>query len=332
MKLAERADLRALAQKWLSVPADKGANAGSKVTSLVGGMVSGADSIDDMVVLHHGGMRKLFTACYAPSMLGSFRRQFTFGHVRQLDAVASRFLRNLTDEAPLLTKDDADEYVFLDVDDTIIQVHGHPKQGSGYGYSGVRGINALLATVKTSTSAPIIIGQRLRRGASGSRRGATQLISDALAATHRLAGMKDAGVLSHADSAYYGYAAINAAITDEASRTWIDAAAIPRLQPGAAARTVVQLKSLSDGLTAKEQQLAEALSANASLRRTPRWPQAALRSSERSEWRARTPREIAPEQPAHCRHLEAARHDVGRNCPACESNPFLPGCSARPVA
>lgn len=288
MKLAERADLRALAQKWLSVPTDKGANAGSKVTSLVGGMVSGADSIDDMVVLHHGGMRKLFTACYAPSMLGSFRRQFTFGHVRQLDAVASRFLRNLTDEAPLLTKDDADEYVFLDVDDTII------------------------------------IGQRLRRGASGSPRGATQLISDALAATHRLAGMKGAGVLSHADSAYYGYAAINAAITDEASRTWIDAAAIPRLQPGAAARTVVQLKSLSDELTAKEQQLAEALSANASLRRTPRRPQAALRSSEHSEWRASSPREIAPEQPAHCRYLEAARHDVRRNCPACESNPFLP--------
>ena len=73
MKLAERADLRALAEKWLSVPTDKGANAGSKVTSLVGGMVSGADSIDDMVVLHHGGMRKLFTACYAPSILGSFR-------------------------------------------------------------------------------------------------------------------------------------------------------------------------------------------------------------------------------------------------------------------
>ena len=41
--------------------------------------------------------------------------------MRQLDAVASRFLRNLTDEAPLLTKDDTDEYVFLDVDDTIIR-------------------------------------------------------------------------------------------------------------------------------------------------------------------------------------------------------------------
>lgn len=77
MKLAERAGLRALAQKWLSVPTDKGAYAALKVTSLVGGMVAGADSIDDMAVLRYGGMRKLFTACYAPSTLGSFLRQFT---------------------------------------------------------------------------------------------------------------------------------------------------------------------------------------------------------------------------------------------------------------
>jgi hypothetical protein len=63
-------------------------------------MVAGADSIDDMALLRHGNMRKIFTACYAPSALGSFLRPFTFGHVRQLDAVASRFLRNLAMETP----------------------------------------------------------------------------------------------------------------------------------------------------------------------------------------------------------------------------------------
>jgi hypothetical protein len=57
-------------------------------------MVAGADSIDDLALLRHGGMKGLFTACYAPSTLGSFLRAFTFGHVRQLDAVASRFLTN----------------------------------------------------------------------------------------------------------------------------------------------------------------------------------------------------------------------------------------------
>ena len=46
MKLAQKAGLRALADEWLSVPTDKGANAGLKVTSLVAGMLTGADSID----------------------------------------------------------------------------------------------------------------------------------------------------------------------------------------------------------------------------------------------------------------------------------------------
>jgi hypothetical protein len=96
MRLAERAGLQKLADRWLSVPTDKGANAGLKVASLVGGMVAGADSIDVMALLRHGGMRKLFTACYAPSTLGSFLRSFTFGHVRQLDAGATRFLSGLT--------------------------------------------------------------------------------------------------------------------------------------------------------------------------------------------------------------------------------------------
>src|SRR5665647_2509900 len=78
MKLAEKAGLRRLADRWLSVPTDKGANAGLKVASLVAGMVAGADSIDDMAVLRHGGMRKLFAHLYAPSTLGSFLRAFRF--------------------------------------------------------------------------------------------------------------------------------------------------------------------------------------------------------------------------------------------------------------
>ncbi|SDO63702.1 Transposase DDE domain group 1 [Cryobacterium flavum] len=152
-------------------------------------------------------MRKIFTACYATSTLGSFLRSFTFGHIRQLGAVASRFVRNLAAETPLLTHDSStDGYVFLDVDDTIIEVHGYQKQGSGYGYSGVRGLNALLATVRTEESAPIIIGRRLRRGACGSPRGARRMVSDGLATIKRLRGLEKARVLFRADSAFYGHA------------------------------------------------------------------------------------------------------------------------------
>src|SRR6476659_3094783 len=95
MRLAARAGLSDLADRVLSVPTDKGANAGVKVASLVAGMVADADSIDDLSVLRHGGMGRLFSRIYAPSTLGSFLRAFRFGHVRQLDAIAARFLAGL---------------------------------------------------------------------------------------------------------------------------------------------------------------------------------------------------------------------------------------------
>jgi hypothetical protein len=55
-------------------------------------MVAGSDSISDLDLLRHGGMRRVFTGVRAPSTLGTFLRAFTFGHVRQLDAVAARLL------------------------------------------------------------------------------------------------------------------------------------------------------------------------------------------------------------------------------------------------
>jgi hypothetical protein len=83
------------------------ANAAVKLPALVAGMGSGADSIDDMDLLRHGGMGRLFGAVRAPSTLGSFLRTFTFGHVRQLDKVAAEVLTNLASHSPLLS--DADQ-------------------------------------------------------------------------------------------------------------------------------------------------------------------------------------------------------------------------------
>src|SRR6188768_3454436 len=145
LALADAAGLATLAGEHLSVPGDKGANAGLKVASLVAGMIAGADSIDDMALLRHGGMGRVFDRAYAPSTLGSLLRAFTFGHVRQLDAVAARFLTALAGRAPLLPTPSRDELVLVDVDDTIVEVHGHDKQGASFGYTGVRGLNALLA-------------------------------------------------------------------------------------------------------------------------------------------------------------------------------------------
>ena len=226
MTLANQIGLSRLAQDWLSIPGDKGANAGAKTTSLIAGMVAGADSIDDMDQLRHGAMNTLFDRIYAPSTLGSFLRSFTFGHVRQLDAIASRFLTGLADRAPALVPADTSGYTFIDVDDTIIEVHGYAKQGSGYGYSGVRGLNALLATVSTPGAAPLVVAQRLRKGSCGSPRGAGRLIADAVTTTRRLPGMAGRKILLRADSAYYGHPSISAA-----TRAGADVSVTVRMDP-----------------------------------------------------------------------------------------------------
>ena len=121
------------------MPTDKGAHTGLKVSSLVAGMAAGADSFKDMALLRHGGMGKVFTGAYAPSTLGSFLRAFTFGHVRQADAVASRFLPNLAEHTDLLGGPADTGPVLGDLDDTIVEIHGYSEQGAAFGYSGVRG-------------------------------------------------------------------------------------------------------------------------------------------------------------------------------------------------
>lgn len=217
MALADAAGLRTLTDERLSVATDKGANPGLKVASIVGGMVAGADSIDDLALLRHGGMSKVFTSAYAPSTLGSFLRAFTFGHVRQLDAVASRFLTALAERTPVLSSSTSTTagtggYAMVDVDDTVIEVHGHAKQGAGFGYSGVRGLNAALATLTVAGRAPVIVAQRLRKGSCGSPRGANRLVADAVAQARRLIGGYRP-VLVRMDSAYFGGPAIRAALS-----------------------------------------------------------------------------------------------------------------------
>jgi hypothetical protein len=207
LALAERAGLSALAGAHLSVPGGAGVAAGAKVGSLVAGMVAGADSIADLDLLRHGGMPRLFTGVRAPSTLGTFLRAFRFGHVRQLDAVAARFTAGLARYAPIIGVNESVTY--LDVDDTIRATFGYAKQGAGYGYSGVKGLNALLATVSSASSAPVIVATRLRKGSANSARGAARLVADAIKTT-RSCGVSGLVVL-RADSAYYGAEVIAAA-------------------------------------------------------------------------------------------------------------------------
>jgi hypothetical protein len=205
--LAQRAGLQGLVGDHVKLTKPGGANAHLKIPTLVAGMVAGADSIADMDVLRHGGMARLFDGVRAPSTLGTFLRSFTFGHVRQLDAVASRLLINLAGQAPLLLG--ADQLAYVDVDDTVRATFGYAKQGAGRGYTGVKGLNALLAVVSTPTSAPVIAAARLRKGSTNSVKGAHRLVADALV-TAKAAGATGLRVL-RADSAFYNRQVIAAA-------------------------------------------------------------------------------------------------------------------------
>lgn len=212
LELADRAGLHDLVGEYVHLDRPGGQNAPLKVLSLVAGMVAGADSIDDMGFLRHGAMRRVFTGVRAPSTLGTFLRAFTFGHVRQLDAVASRLLINLARRAPLLAG--AGELAYVDVDDTVKPTFGYAKQGSGRGYTGVKGLNVLLATLSTASSRPVIAAARLRKGSTISARGAHRLVADALI-TAKAAGATGTLVL-RADSAFFQSDVIGAALRRKA--------------------------------------------------------------------------------------------------------------------
>lgn len=213
LRLADSAGLHDLLAEHVSVDSP---NAVAKATSVVGGMLAGADSIEDMDLLRHGGMARLFTGIRAPSTLGTYLRSFTHGHVQQLDAVGSRVLAGLTARVPdlLAGGSGAEGIAFLDVDDTIREVHGYAKQAAAYGYTGVRGLNVQLAVISTPLAAPLIARARLRRGNVASAAGVSRLLAQAIATT-RAAGVAGR-VLARADSAYYGYAFVGAALRAKA--------------------------------------------------------------------------------------------------------------------
>jgi hypothetical protein len=62
----------------VKVPGEVGANPHLKVPALLAGMIAGADSIDDMDLLRHGGTKLLLPVIRAPSTLGILLRAFSF--------------------------------------------------------------------------------------------------------------------------------------------------------------------------------------------------------------------------------------------------------------
>ena len=209
MRLARLTGLESLVDRMVTVPGGAGVDAAAKVASIVAGMVTGADSIDDMDALREGAVGKVLPGVKAPSTVGTFLRAFTFGHVRQLGAVAGAMLARLAFLVNILSghDDHRDAVTWLDVDDTIRETYGYAKQGVGYGYNKVKGLNALLGMVSAG-SAPIIVGHRLRQGTVSSARGAGKFLADAIAAARRVGA--GTVIRCRLDSAFYNHKVVAA--------------------------------------------------------------------------------------------------------------------------
>src|SRR5215218_8808681 len=158
--VAQRLGIEALAGQLVRLRRDRpgAANAGRKVMAVLYAMVLGADSIDDTGVLRAGRTRRLLGGWVAaPSTLGTFLRAFTFGHVRQLDALLGHAL----ERAWKAGAGPGDERLVIDVDSFVGEVGGRLKQGAGYGYTKVFGYHPILAT-RADTRETLHI--RLRKG------------------------------------------------------------------------------------------------------------------------------------------------------------------------
>jgi hypothetical protein len=143
-----------------------GARPGRKVLTLVHAMIAGASHIDHADMLRAGSTAAVLGhRVMAPSTLGTFLRAFTFGHVRQLEAVIGRVL----ERAWAAGAGPGVDPLVIDIDSTICEVDGKQKQGAGFGYTKVLGYHPILATRADSGE---VLHARMRKGAANTQRGA----------------------------------------------------------------------------------------------------------------------------------------------------------------
>jgi hypothetical protein len=117
----------------------------------------------------------------APSTLGMFLRAFSFGHVRQLEAVVGQVLARAWE----LGAGPGDDRVVIDVDSTICEVAGKHKQGAAYGYTKVLGYHPILAT-RADTGE--ILHARMRKGSANTARGTRRFLDELVARLRRAGG------------------------------------------------------------------------------------------------------------------------------------------------
>ena len=146
---------------------------------MVHAIVAGGSHIDHVDVLRSGATQRVLPfRVMAPSTIGTFLRSFSFGHVRQLEAVVGEALRR----AWAFGAGPGTGRLVLDVDSTICQVEGHQKQGAAFGYTKVLGYHPLLAT-RADTGE--VVHARMRKGSANTARGARRFLDEVVARVRR---------------------------------------------------------------------------------------------------------------------------------------------------
>jgi Transposase DDE domain group 1 len=195
--LAGRLGIEALAGRLVRLRGDRpgAANAGRKVMALLFAMVLGADSIDDCALLGVGRTRRLLGGWMpAPSTLGTFLRAFTFGHVRQLDALLGEVLVR----AWRAGAGPGEGRLVIDVDSFVGEVCGRFKQGAAYGYTKVLGYHPILATRADTRE---VLHIRLRKGSANTSKGMLRFCDELIARVERAGA--DGVKLLRADSGFW---------------------------------------------------------------------------------------------------------------------------------
>ncbi len=195
--LAERLGIEALAQDGVRLRRDRAgaANAGRKVMALVYAMVLGADSIDDCDVLRAGRTGRLLGGWVAaPSTLGTFLRAFTFGHVRQLDALLGRSVQRAWQAGA----GPGDGRLVVDVDSFVGEVCGRLKSGASYGYTRLLGYHPILATRADTRE---VLHIRMRKGSANTQKGMLRFCQELAARVDRAGATGEK--LLRADSGFW---------------------------------------------------------------------------------------------------------------------------------
>lgn len=183
------------------------ANVGHKAMTVVHSVLAGSDSIDDCEVLRAGStVEVLGHEMRAPSTIGTFLRSFSWGHARQLDAVAGEALARAW-RAGAGPADLAGPFT-IDLDSSIHETYGLQKQGASRGYTYVRGYHPLYAFAGDDGQ---VLHCRLRGGNAHTARGAVGFLKEAFARV-RTAGVTGK-VRMRADSGFYSARIVNACQT-----------------------------------------------------------------------------------------------------------------------